>query len=154
MNPFLQRFNNHLSGSISLIMVNDGLRQRPAKEGSVVSPIAASTEGQASKRFEPTPEARRADLAADTHHAYEFGGPFGVTAMMLGFPCLMCMYCLNLYERVQAELNGFDYLCPFSPGLTACFFDVPECRLPLDLSVVLSGNLRSTFLYRRHPPLP
>jgi hypothetical protein len=75
---------------LSVNMANDGLRQRPVKEGSVVSPIAA-TETQAPKRVEPSAEARRADLAADTHHAYEFGGPIGVTAMMLGFPCLMCM---------------------------------------------------------------
>ncbi|THH17795.1 hypothetical protein EW146_g3095 [Bondarzewia mesenterica] len=36
-----------------------------------------------------TDEGRKADERLDKHDTYEFGGPWGVTAMMIGFPSLM-----------------------------------------------------------------
>jgi hypothetical protein len=64
-------------------MANDGPYQR--KNAS-----AATTTGRREEKpFVPTDEAKERDRAADTHSHWEFGGPPGVTAMMLGFPALV-----------------------------------------------------------------
>ena len=79
-------------------MANDGPRERKPKQ-EVPPPKSAATMSSFSGDkdmksrqvdFVPSPEARLKDLAADTHSHWEFGGPVGVTAMMMGFPCLMC----------------------------------------------------------------
>lgn len=38
----------------------------------------------------PTAYGQAMDKKLDEHQSYEFGGPVGVTAMMVGFPILMC----------------------------------------------------------------
>lgn len=38
----------------------------------------------------PTEYGQAMDRKLDTHQEYEFGGPVGVAAMMIGFPLLMC----------------------------------------------------------------
>lgn len=40
------------------------------------------------------------DIKIDNQVKYEFGGPFGVTAMMIGFPCLMyySWVCLEYHQ--------------------------------------------------------
>lgn len=64
-------------------------------------------------------------------YRYEFGGPIGVLAMMLGFPVLMC----ELRARFVARLELTDAFC---------FAD----RLPLDLPLVLPGKLCLPYLSR------
>jgi delta24(24(1))-sterol reductase len=45
--------------------------------------------------------ARARDKLADTHTRFEFGGPLGVSAMMTGFPLMMCTV---LLERLESFL--------------------------------------------------
>lgn len=40
----------------------------------------------------PTERGQEMDRILDTHEEYEFGGPVGTLAMMLGFPPLMCEF--------------------------------------------------------------
>ncbi|CAE7112346.1 unnamed protein product, partial [Rhizoctonia solani] len=49
---------------------------------------------------EPTIEGRATDARLDTHEHYEFGGPVGVTAMMVFFPIMMYYFwiCLRFYN--------------------------------------------------------
>lgn len=44
----------------------------------------------AGKIAKPSEEALARDRLADTHTRYEFGGPVGVSCMMVGFPLMMC----------------------------------------------------------------
>lgn len=39
--------------------------------------------------YAPTAHGRLIDAKLDSHTSWEFGGPWGVTAMMLGFPVMM-----------------------------------------------------------------
>jgi hypothetical protein len=72
--------------------------------------------------YKPSDEARVRDRQADLHSRYEFGGPLGVTAMMTGFPLMMC-----------ESLRAF-HLFLTARELT-CSLPVDE-RLLLDLPVV------------------
>jgi delta24(24(1))-sterol reductase len=42
-----------------------------------------------SRIYAPTAHGRLIDAKLDSHTSWEFGGPWGVTAMMLGFPVMM-----------------------------------------------------------------
>ena len=58
---------------------------------------------------------RERDKAMDTHHEYEFGGPWGVTAMIFGFPVLMyyLWICLWFYDGQFAHPTGLSDMVPF-----------------------------------------
>lgn len=44
------------------------------------------------KHYQPTEHGRAIDKKMDEHTDWEFGGPWGVCAMMIGFPLLMCEF--------------------------------------------------------------
>jgi delta24(24(1))-sterol reductase len=78
-----------------------GLRQRTAANSSATGDAAngvtdsskiASGESRALMKPHavPTEHGQEMDKILDTHTEYEFGGPLGTGAMMLGFPPLMC----------------------------------------------------------------
>ena len=62
-----------------------------------------------------TEKGRERDKAMDTHHEYEFGGPWGVTAMIFGFPVLMYFLwiCLWFYDGQFAHPTGLSDVIPF-----------------------------------------
>lgn len=62
-----------------------------------------------------TEKGRERDKAMDTHHEYEFGGPWGVTAMIFGFPVLMyyLWICLWFYDGQFAHPTGLSDVIPF-----------------------------------------
>lgn len=72
--------------------------------------------------YKPSDEARLRDRQADLHSRYEFGGPLGVTAMMTGFPLMMC-----------ESLRAFNL--PLTARELTSSLPVDE-RLLLDLPVV------------------
>ncbi|KAG8842210.1 C-24(28) sterol reductase [Serendipita sp. 411] len=55
------------------------------------------------------------DKAMDQHQYYEFGGPWGVTAMMLIFPVLMYYFwiCLWFYDGQLVHPTSVDDIVPF-----------------------------------------
>lgn len=50
----------------------------------------------------PTAYGQAMDKKLDEHQSYEFGGPVGVAAMMIGFPILMCE-CDQDWRRVRVD---------------------------------------------------
>lgn len=72
------------------------LRQRPAKsdvaDGVTDSAKISSGESRALMKPGgiPTEHGQEMDKLLDKHQDYEFGGPWGTGAMILGFPPLMC----------------------------------------------------------------
>lgn len=64
-----------------------GLRSR-ATNGTPASKPSPAPTGVVS-RYLVTEHGRKTDAALDKHDSWEFGGPWGVVAMMAGFPCLM-----------------------------------------------------------------
>ncbi|TFY77412.1 hypothetical protein EWM64_g6598 [Hericium alpestre] len=62
-----------------------------------------------------TNEGRKADKLLDTHDTYEFGGPWGVTAMMVFFPMLMyyLWICLWFYDGQIVYPTSVDGIQPF-----------------------------------------
>ncbi|TDL23613.1 ERG4/ERG24 ergosterol biosynthesis protein [Rickenella mellea] len=62
-----------------------------------------------------TDEGRKVDERLDKHETYEFGGPWGVTAMMVGFPILMyyLWICLWFYDGQLVFPTSFDDVQPF-----------------------------------------
>ncbi|EPQ56334.1 ERG4/ERG24 ergosterol biosynthesis protein [Gloeophyllum trabeum ATCC 11539] len=63
----------------------------------------------------PTEEGRKKDELLDKHDKYEFGGPWGVTAMMIGFPMLMyyLWICLWFYDGQIVYPHSVDEIKPF-----------------------------------------
>jgi Ergosterol biosynthesis ERG4/ERG24 family len=91
---------------------------------------ANSTNGKA--KFIPSVEGKEADELLDSHgryvlslitcavdwaenFSYEFGGPLGVTAMMIGFPILMyyLWICLWFYDGKLIAPKSIDDIQPF-----------------------------------------
>ncbi|KIY70556.1 ERG4/ERG24 ergosterol biosynthesis protein [Cylindrobasidium torrendii FP15055 ss-10] len=62
-----------------------------------------------------TDEGRKMDEKLDQHTTYEFGGPWGVFAMMTGFPLLMYYLwaCLWFYDGQLAHPKSVDDIKPF-----------------------------------------
>lgn len=58
-------------------------------DGAAPSPAKANGKGTLINAV-PTAYGQAMDKKLDTHQSYEFGGPVGVGAMMIGFPLLMC----------------------------------------------------------------
>jgi delta24(24(1))-sterol reductase len=60
-------------------------------------------------------EGRKLDALLDQHGSYEFGGPWGVTAMMTGFPILMyyLWICLWFYDGQLVGPSSLDDVQPF-----------------------------------------
>lgn len=65
--------------------------------------------------FVPTEQGREIDKKLDQHLSYEFGGPWGVTAMMTGFPLLMyyLWICLQFYDGQLVHPTSVDDIKPF-----------------------------------------
>ncbi|KAH8108345.1 ERG4/ERG24 ergosterol biosynthesis protein [Phellopilus nigrolimitatus] len=63
----------------------------------------------------PSDEGRKTDERLDKHENYEFGGPIGVTAMMIGFPILMyyLWICLWFYNGKLVYPTSLDDVQPF-----------------------------------------
>lgn len=72
------------------------VRQRKPTNGEP----AAKPSTTVSRIYAPTEHGRLIDAKLDSHTSWEFGGPWGVTAMMLGFPALMyyLWICLWFYH--------------------------------------------------------
>ncbi|KAI6096977.1 ergosterol biosynthesis ERG4/ERG24 family-domain-containing protein [Pisolithus croceorrhizus] len=71
--------------------------------------------GDNAKPVTTTDEGRKSDKLLDEHHGYEFGGPWGVTAMMVGFPILMyyLWICLWFYDGKLVAPSSVDDIIPF-----------------------------------------
>ncbi|KAF8735387.1 hypothetical protein AX14_002140 [Amanita brunnescens Koide BX004] len=80
---------------------SDGLRKRNI--GSEPSKVIITEEGKAS------------DQRLDTHETYEFGGPWGVVAIMTGFPILMyyLWICLWFYDGKLVSPTSVGDIIPF-----------------------------------------
>ncbi|KAH9913921.1 ERG4/ERG24 ergosterol biosynthesis protein [Fomitopsis serialis] len=63
----------------------------------------------------PTDEGRKKDQLLDSHVEYEFGGPWGVVAIMTGFPILMyyLWICLVFYDGQLEHPTSTDDIKPF-----------------------------------------
>ncbi|KAF8216569.1 ergosterol biosynthesis ERG4/ERG24 [Mycena galopus ATCC 62051] len=69
----------------------------------------------ATKKIVISEAGKEVDHRLDQHEQYEFGGPFGVTCIMLGFPVLMyylwiCLWFYDgqlVYPTSQADVNPF-----------------------------------------------
>jgi len=65
-----------------------------AANGNGKAAVASATiaNGQSNQLINaiPTAYGQAMDKKLDEHQSYEFGGPRGVSAMMIGFPILMC----------------------------------------------------------------
>lgn len=81
-----------MSGSAS------NLRERKpngAANGAAANGASTNGNGNADSTVAvnmPTIYGQAMDKKLDTHESYEFGGPAGVTAMMIGFPLMMCTF--------------------------------------------------------------
>ncbi|CCA75379.1 probable ERG4-sterol C-24 reductase [Serendipita indica DSM 11827] len=62
-----------------------------------------------------TAKGKERDKAMDQHQYYEFGGPWGVTAMMLFFPVLMYYFwiCLWFYDGQLTHPHSLNDVVPF-----------------------------------------
>ncbi|GJJ11481.1 hypothetical protein Clacol_005714 [Clathrus columnatus] len=62
-----------------------------------------------------TEKGRLSDQKLDQHLSYEFGGPWGVFAMMVGFPVLMYYLwaCLTFYDGRLVTPTSLDDIVPF-----------------------------------------
>ncbi|KAG8818632.1 C-24(28) sterol reductase [Serendipita sp. 399] len=62
-----------------------------------------------------TAKGKKQDKLMDEHQYYEFGGPWGVTAMMLIFPVLMYYFwiCLWFYDGQLVRPTSTDDIVPF-----------------------------------------
>ena len=62
-----------------------------------------------------TKKGRESDKRMDTHQTWEFGGPWGVTAMMTFFPMLMyyLWICLWFYDGKLVHPTSFSDVVPF-----------------------------------------
>ncbi|KAJ7621152.1 ergosterol biosynthesis ERG4/ERG24 [Roridomyces roridus] len=69
---------------------------------------------QSPRSSSPRP-GREVDRKLDQHETYEFGGPFGVLAIMLGFPTLMyyLWICLWFYDGQLVHPSSLDDIKPF-----------------------------------------
>ncbi|KAG1808748.1 ERG4 ERG24 ergosterol biosynthesis protein [Suillus subaureus] len=67
------------------------------------------------KPLTTTDEGRKVDQLLDEHQTYEFGGPAGVTAMMVGFPMLMyyLWICLWFYDGKLVYPASSEDIVPF-----------------------------------------
>ncbi|KAF7794249.1 hypothetical protein EIP86_005382 [Pleurotus ostreatoroseus] len=63
----------------------------------------------------PTEEGKKTDKLLDSHLEYEFGGPWGVVAIMTGFPILMyyLWICLVFYDGQLVRPTSVDDIGPF-----------------------------------------
>ncbi|KAK7687899.1 hypothetical protein QCA50_009118 [Cerrena zonata] len=87
----------------STTVLQDGLRQRPINGHSKIALVT------------PTDEGKKIDQKLDQHLEYEFGGPFGVVAIMTGFPILMyyLWICLVYYDGQLVLPKSADDIQPF-----------------------------------------
>ncbi|EIN05960.1 ERG4/ERG24 ergosterol biosynthesis protein [Punctularia strigosozonata HHB-11173 SS5] len=71
--------------------------------------------GDAPRSFHITEEGRKRDQELDKHTTWEFGGPAGVTAMMIGFPLLMyyLWICLWFYDGQLVYPHSTADIKPF-----------------------------------------
>ncbi|CAL1715031.1 unnamed protein product [Somion occarium] len=91
---------------VSTTTQSDGLRQRA---------VNGNSNGIANKIVAPTDEGKKSDQRLDQHVEYEFGGPWGVVAIMTGFPILMyyLWICLVFYDGHLVFPKSTDDIGPF-----------------------------------------
>ncbi|KAH9920817.1 ergosterol biosynthesis ERG4/ERG24, partial [Amylocystis lapponica] len=67
------------------------------------------------KVLTPSDEGKKIDQVLDSHVEYEFGGPWGVLAIMTGFPILMyyLWICLVFYDGHLVHPTSQDDIVPF-----------------------------------------
>ncbi|KAI0666820.1 ERG4/ERG24 ergosterol biosynthesis protein [Trametes maxima] len=87
----------------------EGLRQRAVGTNGDANKL------QVSRVVVPTAEGRKKDEELDKHVEYEFGGPWGVFAIMTGFPVLMyyLWICLVFYDGRLTHPTSVDDIQPF-----------------------------------------
>jgi delta24(24(1))-sterol reductase len=83
------------------------VRQRKPTNGEA-APKPSTT---VSRIYAPTEHGRLIDAKLDSHTSWEFGGPWGVTAMMLGFPVMMyyLWICLWFYHGQFARPSALAW---------------------------------------------
>lgn len=88
----------------------NGVRQRKK-----TSEVVASGQSTQIMNAIPTAYGQAMDKKLDEHQTYEFGGPLGVTAMMLGFPVLMYYFwiCLWYYDGALVHPTSLADVGPF-----------------------------------------
>ncbi|KAJ9096769.1 hypothetical protein QFC21_005039 [Naganishia friedmannii] len=92
MSNVRQRSNGFANGNVH----SNGTANRSAKPVEPATTIA--------RVYKPTEHGRKMDKKLDEHFGWEFGGPWGVSAMMLGFPVLMCKPSTN-YNNLLSRLT-------------------------------------------------
>ncbi|KAG9073624.1 C-24(28) sterol reductase, partial [Ceratobasidium sp. UAMH 11750] len=94
-----------------------------------MAPSDSPTERTPLKQQHPTSEGQKSDARLDVHEHYEFGGPIGVTAMMLFFPVLMYYFwiCLRFYDGALVHPDSLD---DFGPFLGRMWVHVREYAFP------------------------
>ncbi|OWZ69186.1 hypothetical protein AYX15_00036 [Cryptococcus neoformans] len=97
-----------------MAVTQDNLRQRKA---NLRSDDIANGNSTALLKINavPTEHGQERDKELDEHQEYEFGGPVGVLAMMLGFPLLMyyLWICLWYYQGSFVYPTSVDDIGPF-----------------------------------------
>ncbi|QRV88747.1 C-14 sterol reductase ERG24 [Ceratobasidium sp. AG-Ba] len=102
---------------------------------------------------QPSSEGQKTDARLDVHEHYEFGGPAGVTSMILIFPILMYYFwiCLRFYNGSLVHPNSFCDIGPFFgrmwihvrehayPSLTAWCIYTGLMAFELALAFVMPG---------------
>ncbi|KAG2365024.1 ergosterol biosynthesis ERG4/ERG24 family-domain-containing protein [Suillus spraguei] len=75
------------------------------------------------KPLTTTDEGRKVDQLLHEHQTYEFGGPAGVTAMMVGFPILMyyLWICLWFYDGKLVYPTSCEDIVPFLARILGFF---------------------------------
>ena len=70
-------------------------------------------------------------MLTDISSRYEFGGPWGVTAMMIGFPILMyyLWICLWFYDGKLVVPTSVDDIVPFLHRMWVHVRDVSPLRV-------------------------
>ncbi|KIR81692.1 delta24(24(1))-sterol reductase [Cryptococcus gattii EJB2] len=98
-----------------MAVTQDNLRQR--KAANLQSDDIANGNSTALLKINavPTEHGQERDKELDEHQEYEFGGPIGVLAMMLGFPVLMyyLWICLWYYQGSFVYPTSVDDIRPF-----------------------------------------
>jgi delta24(24(1))-sterol reductase len=80
----------------------------------------------ATKKIVVSEAGKESDRRLDQHESYEFGGPWGVTAVMIGFPLLMyyLWICLWFYDGQLVYPNSTADVSPFLARMWAHICEV------------------------------
>ncbi|CAE7137303.1 unnamed protein product [Rhizoctonia solani] len=95
-----------------------------AENGTTLRQRKTGTNGSA----QPTDVGKESDARLDKHETYEFGGPWGVTAMVFGFPVLMyyLWICLWFYDGQLVHPSSVADIQPFIGRILIPVGDIRE----------------------------